>query len=319
MAAVTAEKSSSTIDKKAAYDAACKRVLSEKTILAWIMKSCLEEYYNCSTEEIAKEYIEGQPQIGKVPVAPQEDGTVIQGMDTSDKSLTEGNITYDIRFYALLPDSKERIRLIINIEAQLKFYPGYPLTKRGIYYCSRMISSQYGREFTKSHYESIKKVYSVWICMSPPDSRKNTITRYRMAEENLVGHVREDVQNYDLLSVVMVCLGGPDDPNYGGVLKLLDTLFTTRTSMDEKRKSLKDEFQIEMTQHLESEVSSMCNWSDGIEERGIEKGRETTIIKALGNLMKNLGLTLESAMEALDIPEAERDTYAKLLKNPGSL
>ena len=31
-------------DDSAGYDAACKRVLSEKAILARIMKSCLEEY-----------------------------------------------------------------------------------------------------------------------------------------------------------------------------------------------------------------------------------------------------------------------------------
>lgn len=29
---------------KAAYDAACKRLLANKIILAWIMKSCIEEY-----------------------------------------------------------------------------------------------------------------------------------------------------------------------------------------------------------------------------------------------------------------------------------
>ena len=34
-------------DEKASYDAACKRLLSEKIILAWIMKNCLEEYRDC--------------------------------------------------------------------------------------------------------------------------------------------------------------------------------------------------------------------------------------------------------------------------------
>ena len=38
------------------------------------------------------------------------------------------------------------------------FYPGYPLLKRGIYYCSRMISGQYGTVFVKSDYGKIKKV-----------------------------------------------------------------------------------------------------------------------------------------------------------------
>ena len=88
---------------------------------------------------------------------PDEGGTVISGMDTEDKSVREGTVTYDIRFRAIVPDSEEQIALIINVEAQNDFYPGYPLIKRGIYYCSRMISSQYGREFTGSHYKKSRR------------------------------------------------------------------------------------------------------------------------------------------------------------------
>ena len=32
------------VGEHAKYDSACKRLLSEKYILAWIMKSCLAEY-----------------------------------------------------------------------------------------------------------------------------------------------------------------------------------------------------------------------------------------------------------------------------------
>ena len=35
---------------KAAYDHAVKRLLANKMILAWIMKSCIEEYRNISFE-----------------------------------------------------------------------------------------------------------------------------------------------------------------------------------------------------------------------------------------------------------------------------
>ena len=41
-------------DGKARYDAACKRLLSEKIILAWIMKSCIEEYCGCGVDEISE-------------------------------------------------------------------------------------------------------------------------------------------------------------------------------------------------------------------------------------------------------------------------
>ena len=43
-------------DDSAGYDAACKRILSEKVILARIMKSCLEEYKDCDVNDIAAKY-----------------------------------------------------------------------------------------------------------------------------------------------------------------------------------------------------------------------------------------------------------------------
>lgn len=261
-------------DEKASYDAACKRLLSEKIILAWIMKNCLDEYRDCDVNEIAGKYIKGTPQIGEVAVAPDESNktSVIHGTGNEDASLTEGTITYDIRFYAIAPVSGELIRLIINIEAQNDFYPGYPLIKRGIYYCSRMISSQYGTEFTSSHYEKIKKVYSIWICMNPPKNRENSITRYYIKEENLAGSVKERKADYDLMAAVMICLGKEDSST--SVLKLLNILLSTETDSGDKCRRLEEDFNIAMTQALESEVSLMCNLSKGVEEKGIEKGRQ---------------------------------------------
>ena len=86
------------------------------------------------------------------------------------------------------------------------FYPGYPIIKRGIYYCSRMISAQHGTEFSDSHYEKIKKVYSIWICTNPPEYRRNTINGYSIAETQMVGNVSEEVSNYDLMTAILICL-----------------------------------------------------------------------------------------------------------------
>ena len=275
-------------DEKASYDAACKRLLSEKIILAWIMKNCLEEYRDCDVEEIAEKYIEGTPQVGEVAVAADETNRVsmIQGAGNEDTSLTEGTVTYDIRFFAIAPVSGELIRLIINIEAQNDFYPGYPLIKRGIYYCSRMVSAQYGTEFTNSHYENIKKVYSIWICMNPPKSRENSITRYYIAEENLVGSVKEQKADYDLMAAVMICLGKERDSGTD-LLKLLNVLLSTETGSQDKCQILEEDFHIRMTLALESEVSLMCNLSKGVEEKGIEKGRQEGII-AMVSALKDL-------------------------------
>ena len=317
-------------DEKARYDAACKRLLSEKVILAWIMKSCLEEFRDCEIQEIAERYIEGQPLVGQVPVAPDETNPVIQGIRSEDTSLTEGTVTYDIRFIATAPGSGEPIRLIINLEAQNRYLTGYPLLKRAIYYCSRMISAQYGTEFTGARHERIRKVYSIWVCVSPPKDHRNTITRYRMTEESMVGRVREPVKDYDLLTVIMLCLGEPDGENYGGVLKLLDVLLSSEIGAGEKRRILKQDFAIPMTETLEQEVNVMCNLSQGVEERGIAKGRAKGLAegrvegRATGvtegilasnrNLMESTGWPAEQAMTVLKIPEAERSKYQELLK-----
>ena len=301
-------------DESAGYDAACKRVLSEKAILARIMKSCLEEYKECDVNDIAEKYIEGQPQVSAVPVLPDEDSTVISGMDTEDKSVREGSVTYDIRFRSIAPSSGEQIALITNVEAQNDFYPGYPLIKRGIYYCSRMISSQYGREFTGSHYEKIKKVYSIWICMDPPKKRENTITRYRLVEEHLVGEAMEPVRNYDLLSIVMLCLGGPNGENYDGVLRMLDVLLSNETSEAEKRKILQNDYDIQMTRTMEQEVSVMCNLSKGVMEKGMAKGMTNGILSSIKSLMETMGMTIEQAMTALKVPEDEKQKYIDLLE-----
>jgi len=50
----TLAKSIDAASENAQYDAACKRVLSDKYVLAWIMKSCLDEYRQCTIEEIAE-------------------------------------------------------------------------------------------------------------------------------------------------------------------------------------------------------------------------------------------------------------------------
>ena len=46
-----------SIDKNAQIDAACKQVLAIRIILAWIMKSCLEEFRDYAVNEIAEKYI----------------------------------------------------------------------------------------------------------------------------------------------------------------------------------------------------------------------------------------------------------------------
>ena len=183
-------------DEESKYDAVCKELLSEKIILAHILKTCAVEFAEYDVSEIAEKFIEGTPVISAEPVMRNESASKISGMGEVDATITEGIVTYDIYFRAVLPKGEGVIELIVNVEAQGGYKVTYPLVKRGVYYSCRMVSAQYGREFSHSHYEKVKKVYSIWICMNPAQKRRNSISRYSMAEESVIGDTHEKREHY---------------------------------------------------------------------------------------------------------------------------
>ncbi|MFV0618805.1 hypothetical protein ACE418_13010 [Megasphaera sp. WILCCON 0056] len=258
--------------QKKAYDEACKWVLSEREIMAHILKACTEEFKDCSLQDIARRYIQGKPSISRIAVEPEAISPRIESEQTEDKSKTEGTVYYDIRFHAAAPVDGKRIQLIINLEAQNDFNPGYPLLKRAVYYCGRMISSQYGTVFVKSHYEKIQKIYSIWICTMPTKKWEYNISRYRLTEEHLMGHAQAERSHYDLINIVLVCLGSKGYKQLKGILRLLNMLLLDNISSQEKQKLLAKEFNVTMTPHLEKGVAAMCNLSEGIEKRGEKRG-----------------------------------------------
>ena len=256
-----------------------KQILANKEMLAWLMKECLDEYKDCTIREIADSYIENEPEIATVLVNPDQtnrpkssESELISGMSTEDKLTSEGAITYDIRFFASAPGVEGTIKLIINVEAQNDYYPGYHLTRRGIYYCARMLSAQLGREFVNSEYDNLKKVYSIWICTQPPKKRQNTITQYEMAERLKYGHSTEERQHYDLLSVIIVNLTDLLEEAPPGILDLFSTTFSDEIGSEEKLKKMREEYDITLTRELRKEVSLMCNVSQGYMRHGLEKG-----------------------------------------------
>ena len=98
------------------------------------------------------------------------------------------------------------------------------------------------------------------------------------------------------------------------MIRMLDVLLSRKTSEAEKRKILRDDYDIRMTQTMEQEVSVMCNLSEGIMEEGIAKGMEQGILSSIKSLMETMGWTIEQAMAALKVPETDRQIYQNLLK-----
>ena len=264
---------------RAKYDECAKKLLSYKAILAWILKSCTKEFSqyevqyicdNCLKEEVeVSTHAVHQDELGKDKKLGGDER--IEGMNTESNSIQEHTIYYDIRLPAFLPKSNERVRLILNLEIQLDDTPGYPIVKRGFYYCGRMISEQYGTVFVDEHYEKVEKVYSIWICPDPAKKRKNGIFKYHTIEDIIYGEPYTKEENYDLMEVVILNLGDADKSSDLAILDLLNVLFSTTTTPEEKKRRLHNEFEIAMTAEFESEVQEMCNLSEALVEQGAER------------------------------------------------
>ena len=245
---------------------------------------------------------------------PKKTSDVIAGSNNEDSTLTEGTINYDVRFDAIAPASegsaeqKDVIRLIINVEAQTAFNPGYPLTKRAIYYCSRMISAQHGPIFTNSEYGKIRKVYSIWVCTHPTKEFQNTLIRYSIRPEQLIGNAVEKSENYDLMSVVTICLGESGTENYTGIVKFMDVLLSSSRAATEKKKILEEEFGVAMNEELEREVLVMCNLSQGVKAEGISIGEMRMLVKQV----RKGRVTIEEAAEDAGMTVEE---FKKILGN----
>ncbi len=261
---------------RALYDEAAKRLLSQKIVLDYILKGCLMEYQDYTPEEIADRFIEGDPQIGEAAVHADEEISEwekperILGLNTEDTTVTEGLVRYDIRFKVLLPKDPERLYLILNIEAQNEQQTWYPLLKRAVYYGSRLISSQYGTVFSGMDYGAVKKVYSIWICTKSAKKYRNSMNRYEMVEECLVGESKSDPENYRLMNLILLHVGEYDEGTHEGILGFLEILLSGKLQAEEKKQILQEQYHITMTKKMSEEVTQMCNLSWGIYQDGVE-------------------------------------------------
>ena len=302
-----------TVADKAKYDRCAKKLLSFKAIDAWILKTCVKEFSLFSVDYISEHCMSGEVEISEHAVHQDElnrgqrinSDEQVTKMNSESSSINEGTVYYDVRFNAIAPENGESITLIINLEIQTDDKPGYELVTRGTYYCARMISEQHGTVFTGDHYEKIQKVYSIWICPSTPDCRKNGMFRYHTIEDPVFGDAYVKKENYDLMEVVILNLGEPDNEADCGILNLLNTLFSPTVLPDEKKKVLSEKYNIAMTAELESEVQRMCNLGTAIENKARDEGIDIGELRTTVKYYKKGKITIEEAAADLNMTVEE--------------
>ncbi len=291
------------IGNKAKYDTEVRKVLSDPQILAWILKYTMREFSSCSIPEIMA-CIEGKPEVATHPVHPGHYTSPIESSSTEVTELASHKVTYDICFKVKVP-TVGSCGMIINVEAQNKFHESYDLVSRGVFYCARLLSTQIRNEESATEYNHLQKVYSIWICLNVPENSEYTITGYRMNREDIYGHMDSKANNrYDLMELVMVCLGKPEHSEKGTELhKLLTTVLSDTLTPEEKKNTMKHKYDIVTSVELEGGLAKMCNLSDYIEEKALEKGRTEALAEQQKKLAEKVRRKLQKGKSVAQIAD----------------
>ena len=129
-----------------------------------------------------------------------------------------------------------------------------------------------------------------------------------------------------------------EDENKQRLLELLKILFIKNLAVEDKKEQLQKTYGILMEKEIDQEVMTMCNFSDFIEQRGIEKGLEQGLKKGLlqgkaegkkegkaegkveatllhvKKLMQRINVSAVDAMNMLDVEEDIRPTILQSLQ-----
>ena len=258
----------SATDQDAQYDDKAKRLLGNKIILAHILVKTVDEFKGMNPKDVVS-YIEGEPFISVVPVEPgltnvekEENGQRIVGMNTENAEINEGLIRFDIIFYVRIRDGISQV--IVNVEAQKDEPTGYHILNRAVFYVSRLVSSQKERDFVKTNYNDIRRVFSIWVCMGMDES---SMAYVHLAKDDLLGSYSWK-GGLDLLNIVLIGISNelPEHDERYELHRLLSTLLSMELTVDEKLGIIEKEYSIVVDDRIREDVSAMCNLSQGIRE-----------------------------------------------------
>lgn len=255
---------------KKRMDEKCHDLFLNKEILAPILREVVEEYQDLSVTEIIELIDEASiSKLESVSDFIYADNTRIAQTETDLKSVSDKHILFDIHFRSALPEDmrkNRRYQMFMDLEPQGRYYPGYPLVKRGVYYVSRDISRQLGIPTEETDYGILQKCYTIWLCYDPkiPVSLKNTVSRYKLTKEDMFDRVTEEPSdNYDLIEIIMIRLDTDSDSDIA-LFDYLKGIFTNDMSRIIKYTGA-------LPDNIEKEVEDMYGVGDLIWDKAWDK------------------------------------------------
>ena len=269
----------------------------------------MQEFQDDEIEDIIRNM--DNPVVSQIRMEPgQTNLNKVETTSEEDNVPGEGKVFYDIRFSVFR--GTEQIKILINLEAQKTTKEsklGYQLDNRIIYYLGRMVSAQKEVEFTRSNYNDLKHVRSIWICMDSEDD-EDSINRICLTQETVYGKEME-LSNLDKVVGVIIRLRKNEDAaeSKNILIAMLEELLK-KDSADVKKQKLVEQYGLIMNDETGRRLDVMCNLSEVVMEKGIEKGRQEGIEKGIErgeSRLNKLNLMLLQADRLEDLKKAAED------------
>ena len=309
------------------YDARCKRILTNRMVLAHLLRATMDEFAGIEPEVIATRYIEGTP--GK-----ENDTLHIEGLRNERNHPKRNPSFYDVIFYAIKPGTGESIPIIINVEAQAENYPGYDITNRGMFYLGCMLADQKDAVFKNDRYNDLRKVCSIWICTDPPVDCADSIECYSLEQHVILG--TPPAHRVDKLRLVIIYLSREmdknnpphiDDDDDHGIIPLLNVCLARQVNKD-RQKEITDRYRVKLDpedrdmtageQIIYKHYREMWELGEQIKELGEqnkELGEQNKELgeqnKELGEQIKELGANVKNAAKLLKESQIPMDVIVQ--------
>lgn len=300
------------------YDESCKAVFHNREIMAPILKYVVEEFKDCTLEEIIRcidaDSITEKQAVSELPATMKDMGTEMS-------AVFEKTIYYDIHFRARNPKlSSEEIMISLHMDFEVQndytpHNPTYPIIKRGVYYVAREISAQLGTLTQKTNYAQLEKVYSIWVCNDNIfQELQNTVTRYTLRKEDIIGETNEPKEDYDLMEIIIIRRGKESTDE--DIFQYLESIFTSNID------KIKTYVDIPKGSEIEKEVVKMTGLGESLYnkayneayEKAFDKASEEMAIKlvkknflrnkdeelAINDLQEELNISYEEAKEIFE-------------------
>lgn len=282
------------------YDNIVKENLHYPKLLAPILKNVVPEYKEYTVEEVINFII--KESISEDPV--DDESSIAIQMETEMSSVSEKLVRYDSRFKAINPNLSDQdinIYLHIDLEVQNDYKPSnpsYPIVKRAIYYGAREISSQLGILTNETNYDKIEKVYSIWICNDRiPEELCNTVTKYSINKNDVIGPVEEKSSDYDLLNVIIIRRGIEECDE--AIFDYLNAFFASNIDGICKYVNIRDDAEIK------EGVMKMTGLGQSIHDKaiqqgihqGIQQGIQQGVLSTLISLVNDGAISVEKAAD----------------------